>query len=133
MGRGDQNRNRHAGRGGRGGNRSRNNNNNNNYKQRKGVVPVDKLLFATGHTQAENYTRLIEAIGEEVQLEYGKELAHIIKKEEEFGFNRPTFKAIDTSVTDKKEVARLTRQYEMDYKADDKDYRELIRRNSVCC
>ena len=89
-------------------------------KKTGGGIPVDKMRFVPGENQAENYQRLIEHPSNKVLgiSGMGSKIAHILREEEEFEFEKPKLKFPDAS---KKEDApeeheQERRELEMEFK-----------------
>ena len=54
---------------------------------KKGQIPIEKLKFATGDNQAENYERLKKDLANKQLKDYGAAIAYMIKNEKEYDFD----------------------------------------------
>ena len=67
-----------------------NQNNKSNKKKSGGAIPLEKLKFATGDNQAENFQRLKKHLAQEALGKFGASIAHILYDETEYTHDKPS-------------------------------------------
>ena len=95
------------------GKKGKNNNNSSNKTKKTGTISIEKLMFATGDNQAENFQRIRKHLANEALGTYGDAMAHILLNEAEFKFTPPTLRvstALLSSMPTEPEKAEKARQ-----------------------
>ena len=75
--------------------------NSNRNKKKSSTIPIDKLKFAVGDSQAENVERLVEHLAKQALKDYGKKMAYILQNEAEYPMPAPKLAKLDTDSIDK--------------------------------
>ena len=103
-----------------------------NKKKSGGAIPIEKLKFATGDNQAENFQRLKKHLAQEALGKFGASIAHILYDESEYTHDKPSLQlskaqlSASPSEEEKAETAKQDRELELIFNSDQAEYNKKI-------